>query len=147
MQAHTLVRTSAEIVTITTLRPGDVYKRLVKDWQGQYEAVFGIVQTVDANGEAAMISSLEVSKTKVDHKVFGTDSDLQIFASTPEEVSLGFDQYEEHLASDLRVALDAERKARIAITRFEEIKAAVNRGSTQAPAVTVTAHTAQEISA
>ena len=146
MQAHTLVRTSAEIVTITTLRPGDVYKRLVKDWQNQYEAVFGIVQTVDANGEAAMISSLEVSKTKVDHKVFGTDSDLQIFASTPEEVSLGFDQYEEHLASDLRVALDAERKARIAITRFEEIKAAVNRGNTQRPAVVVSSP-AQEISA
>jgi hypothetical protein len=147
MQTQTLVRASADIVTVHTLRPGDVYKRLTKNWQGQYDAAFGIVQTVDHNGSEAMISSLEVSSTKVEHVVFGTDTDLQIFASTPEEISHGFDQYADHVERTHAAAVEAEAKARLAMQRFAEIRAAVTEGAVQRPQTIVRAAATEEITA
>lgn len=145
MNTQTLVRASADVVTITTLRTGDVYKRLVKNWQGEYDATFGVVQSVDHNGEHAMISSLEIGGSKVDHKVFGTDTDLHIFAATPEEVAHRFDEQQDNLLAAFRAAQDAVQKAQTALDRFHQIRAQVEVGTVQSPAVVRS--TTQEITA
>jgi hypothetical protein len=88
MQTQSIVRASAQAITITTLTQGDVYKRLIEQSYStdKYRAVVGIVQSVDFNGEDAMISALEVDDGKVVSKVFGTDADIKIFSASTEEV-------------------------------------------------------------
>jgi hypothetical protein len=147
MQTQTLVRASADVVTVTTLRPGDVYKRLVKDWRNEYVATFGIVQTVDHNGVAAMISSLEISTGKVEHRVFGTDTDLQIFATTPAEVEHALAEHHESLMTAHRAAQDALDKASAALDRFDQIKDQIDSHTVQQPTVVRSTLAAEEITA
>lgn len=90
MQTQSIVRASAQAVTITTLTQGDIYKRLIETpySSDKYKAVIGIVQSVDFNGEDAMISALEVDDGKVTSRVFGNDSDLKIFSVGVEEATV-----------------------------------------------------------
>lgn len=94
MQTATLVQASAEIVTIVTLRPGDVYKRLVETPYStdKWAAYYGVVQTVDSNGEDAMVTSIELVDGAAKTKVFGTNVDVKLFAATPAEVELAFQE-------------------------------------------------------
>ncbi|TXH09358.1 MAG: hypothetical protein E6R04_08380 [Spirochaetes bacterium] len=89
METKSIVRASAQAITITTLTQGDVYKRLIEQSYSadKYRAVVGIVQSVDFNGEDAMISALEVSDAKVTLKVFGEGSDLKLFSITKDEAT------------------------------------------------------------
>lgn len=93
MQTTTLVRPTADVVTIVSLRPGDVYKRLDKDYSGT-KLFFGIVRDVLHNGEDAVITALEFSATfngvEPALKVFGTNDDLKLFPAEPEEVRTHF---------------------------------------------------------
>jgi len=105
-----LVKASATAITITTLREGDVYKRLEKDYSG-YKINFGIVTSVLFNGEDAAITAVEYSSNysdgyKIDSKVFGGDVELLIFHATKEEI-------ESHLA-------DLKRSANAAVSKAEK---------------------------
>ena len=125
MNTATLVRTSADVVTITTLRPGDVYKRLAKPSYGDgYEAYYGIVQTVDSNGADALITTLEfhVDYSKVEPKLqfFGTGTDLKLFAATPDEIGA-------HLSHVAEVAARRLVEAHKARDAAEQVVAAVER--------------------
>lgn len=118
MRTQTLVQASADIVTITTLRQGDVYKRLEVNASGygeKYVLNFGVVTDVLHNGEDSVISALEfeVSWTGVTPKLktFGTDSDLKLFDATPEEVRQHFGEVRDSTAKAVRAAEDALAKA------------------------------------
>jgi hypothetical protein len=91
MQTSTLVQASADVVRIVTLRKYDVYKRLDKQGYSEtYTMWLGVVQSVDFNGEEALVSAIEVNpfSGKAEIKTYGNSSDLKIFAATPEEVQL-----------------------------------------------------------
>lgn len=115
MNTQTLVRGSADIVTVTTLARNDVYKRLEENTYGEkYILKFGVVTDVMHNGEDAVITALEFT-TEYNGatsalKVFGTDSDLKLFAATPTE-------FIEHKAD---VQKRAERAVADAQTVLEE---------------------------
>ena len=119
MRTSTLVNATAEVVTITTLQAGDVYKRLqVNEYaagDGKYAMLFGIVQDVMHNGSDAVISALEftTSYTGVEPKLrtFGTDADLKLFAAQPDEVRAHFGEVQEASAKALQTARDAWQKA------------------------------------
>ncbi len=108
MDTKHLVQASATAITITTLREGDVYKRLEKDYSG-YKINFGIVTSVLFNGTDAAITAVEYASAysdgyKIESKVFGGDVELLIFHATKEEI-------ESHLADLKRSAESAVRKA------------------------------------
>lgn len=91
-----LVEASASVVAITKLSRGDVYKRLTKEsYQNTYDIRFGIVTDVLANGTDVAITALEFedsyTESKTAMKVFGGDSELQLFACDPSELSSHFD--------------------------------------------------------
>lgn len=91
MQTSTLIQASADVVRIVTLRSGDCYKRLERSWNDKYEMWLGAVQSVDYNGEDALVTAVELNPQtgKAEIKVFGTGTDLKLFAATPAEVQLG----------------------------------------------------------
>ncbi len=95
MNTTALVQATAQVVTITSLKAGDVYKRLQENSYGEkYTMLFGVVQDVMHNGEDAVISAIEFesdySGTEAKLKTFGTGADLKLFATTPDEVSVHF---------------------------------------------------------
>lgn len=125
MQTQSIVRASAQAVTIHTLTEGDLYKRLVEStWASgddRFRAVIGVVQSVDFNGEDGMISALEVSDGKVAHRVFGTGSDLKMFAVTKDEaVRLILDQ-RETLERAVRTADQALAEKQRELSHFNTI--------------------------
>ncbi len=86
-----LVEASATVVTVTNLKRGDVYKRLVESSaSGDSKLQIGIVSDVLHNGEAAAISALEYvsdyAGVRTEPKVFKTEDAPLIFAAHAEEV-------------------------------------------------------------
>lgn len=119
MRTSTLVQATADIITVVSLRTGDVYKRLEKDYSGGYTVQFGVVQDVMHNGEDAVITALEfaASYTGVEpkYKVFGTDSDLKLFAATPDEVRHHFEELVETTQRAVQTAeVDLTKKREMA---------------------------------
>jgi len=92
METASIVQASANVIRITKLKQGDVYKRLIEQNYGvdKYKMVFGIVQDVMFNGTDGAITAIEFdyswTSMGVSLKTFGTGADLQLFAATPEEV-------------------------------------------------------------
>ena len=109
MQTQSIVRASAQAITITTLTQGDVYKRLIEQSYSadKYRAVIGIVQSVDFNGEDAMISALEVSDGKVEMKVFGNDADLKIFSVSTDEATVLINDQQQTIENKVKSAREA----------------------------------------
>ena len=113
MQTQSIVRASAQAITITTLTQGDVYKRLIEQSYSadKYRAVIGIVQSVDFNGEDAMISALEVSDGKVEMKVFGNDADLKIFSVSTDEATVLINDQQQTIENKVKSAREALAQA------------------------------------
>jgi len=110
MQTKTLVQATANIVTIVNLAEGDVYKRITKsDYERDYKMFMGVVTSVMHNGEEAAITAIEFeeeySRVNVKNKIFAADSEMQLYSTTPEEVSA-------HLGTLAKLAReDVKRKA------------------------------------
>lgn len=126
MKVQTVVKDSAEIVRIVQLSPGDVYKRLVKQsYETAYSLRVGIVQDVLNNGERIAVTALEFehsySSAVPKIEVFGDDTDLTLFAATPDEVRVYLGEILEAARRQEKSAADAAAKAREILTRIEEI--------------------------
>jgi hypothetical protein len=116
MKIDQIVRpAAAEVITITTLRPGDVYSRLEKQsYSETYYMRLGIVQTVHANGTDAAFTAVEVDSLdySVALKVYGTGSDLALFTATPDEIRTVLGEALERAGRDVRDAEAALSKTR-----------------------------------
>lgn len=114
-QVKTLVRPTAQHIRITSLAQGDVYKRVVKEYQ-EHVVVFGVVTDVLANDEDAAVIAVEykLSYSDVDAKIvtFEGDSTVAIFPAEPEEVRTYFAE----------LAESAERKVRAKERELVEAK-------------------------
>lgn len=90
MNTTNFITASAEITTITSLKKGDVYKRLEESSYGGDEIVQGIVLDVLYNGTDAAIQVMEFKPGYKDidktFKVFGGAKDIKIFPSSKEEI-------------------------------------------------------------
>lgn len=111
MDTRTLIEASAEVVTITRLKAGDVYKRLDTGAYAASNLVFGVVQTAMNNGTDSAITAIEIvpgyQTATVANKVFASGTNVALFAATPEE-------YEAHCAAIMREidqSISAKRKA------------------------------------
>ena len=108
MNLTTLIQPTAEIVSITTLKKNDVYKRLNELYGNSYDLVFGVVLDVMHNGTDAAITALEFSvdtgNVKPVFKVFGTNADIKIFPAVADEVRMHFSELRAKAAELLKAA-------------------------------------------
>lgn len=117
MNTVNLVQASAEIIQITKLRKGDVYKRLDESAYSDSKLKYGVVYDVMFNGSDAVIQAIEYTKsydsisTKLE--VFATDKDLKLFNCTPEELH-------EHLGDMVGAAERKLEKAQKELAEAEE---------------------------
>lgn len=137
MQTKTLVEASADIITITSLKAGDVYKRLEKSYSG-YSVNFGVVTSVLHNGTDAAILAIEwkgsFREITAESKVFGTDDDIKIFAAEPAEVREHLDEVQRAGEQAIRKAQQDEAAAREALARAVEAYEIAASGGLRAPA-------------
>ena len=103
MHVRNLIEASANVVTITTLKRGDGYKRIIPATQfGEAKLQFGVVTSVMNNGSEGAISAVEYahdfSGVVVSVKAFDATADVALFAATVDEVM-------EHIA-EIRQAVD-----------------------------------------
>jgi hypothetical protein len=95
MRTEHLIQPSAEVITITSLKKGDVYKRLEKDYGNTYSLRLGIVEDVMHNGNDCAFTAIEYepnyNSVSTRSKVFGTESEVRLFAATPSEIAVHFD--------------------------------------------------------
>src|SRR5690349_24839270 len=89
MQTANFIQASAEVTNITTLKKGDVYKRLHDEGYGEDKIVYGIVYDVLYNGEDAAIMTLEFTpgyrELKTELKTFAGKKESKILPCTPDE--------------------------------------------------------------
>lgn len=112
MQVRQIIQSSADILTITRLSPGDVYKRVdTTTYSGDPTMRFGVVQTVMNNGEDSAITAVEWESdystgAKATIKVFDGAKPAALYPATPDEVAAHIDGL---IASAERALREAER--------------------------------------
>lgn len=122
MKINQLVQTNADIVTITTVKRGDVYKRLDEPSYGGPKLLFGVVTDVLANGETSVITALEVTASydtvEVIEKVFAGGGEVQLYPAQPEE-------FTEHRARMIEASERSVATKRRELDRAQELYARV----------------------
>lgn len=107
MQTKQAIQTSANVVRITSIKPGDVYKRFEENYDDK--TFFGLVKNVHNDGEKCIVEATEFiyrySTLDVQHKVLMGEKDYILFPSSPDELDLTL---EEAKKSELRKIEKAE---------------------------------------
>lgn len=139
MQVEQIIKASADVLTITTLSPGDVYKRVDTDYAGTSSLVFGVVQDVMNNGTDAAVTALEYAAaytTGVVAKltVFTGSKSVALFPATPDEVRAHMDDLRRSSGAALDRANEAQQKAQESHAAVVRLHNAVARGDLSAPA-------------
>lgn len=110
MNVKQAIQSSANVIRVTNVSAGDVYKRFDDSYDDR--VYYGVVQAVHNDGETAIIESLEYSyrysSLEINLKVIRGDKDYKLFPSSPEELN-----------TELSDVLD--KKTREIETKTEEI--------------------------
>ena len=144
MQVQQIVRASADVVTITTLRPGDVYKRVDETYSGDAVLRFGVVESTMNNGEDAAVSAFEYtpdysSGVAVKPVVFTGNKPVAIFPATPEEVAQHMDALVTAAQEASQRADESAAKMREALARTVGLRDRVLAGELTAPLTSIEA--------
>lgn len=118
MKTANFITASAEITTVTSLKKGDVYKRLNDSSYGEDTIVHGIVLDVLYNGTDAAIQTMEFksgyNSLDTDFKVFGSNKDIKVFPSSQEEVQVYLKDCINNIADEIetkkKAVIEAEEK-------------------------------------
>lgn len=109
MQTKQAIQTSANVIRVTSITPGDVYKRFDESYDDR--VYYGLVKTVNNDGENTIIESTEYSQSysdlNVTHKILRGEKDYILFPSSPEELNL---ELEKAKKKKLREIEEAETK-------------------------------------
>jgi hypothetical protein len=129
VRTSTLVQATADVVTIVSLRRGDVYKRLEEPTYGGTSLHFGVVTDVMHNGSDAVIVALEFpmlygGAPVPTLKTYGTSADLKLFAAQPEEVRQYFSEV---LDASAKAVTEADEKAMKARGVDTQVRAAIGQ--------------------
>lgn len=140
MDTHQLIRASAEVVTITSFKPGDVYKRVESDYSGGVTLRFGVVQDVMNNGTDAAFTALEyridyAAGVVADLKVYDGTKPAALYAAQPEEVRNHLEDLEDSARAKVKAATAELEKAELAHARVGILREQVNASNLTAPAV------------
>lgn len=93
MNVQQAIQTSANVIRITNISAGDVYKRFDDSYDER--VYYGVVQSVHNDGTNAIIEALEYryqyGSLNVEIKVLSGDKDYKLFPSSPEELNTELD--------------------------------------------------------
>lgn len=102
------IQSSANVVRITSVSAGDVYKRFDESYEDR--TYYGVVKAVHNDGEKTIIESTEYcykyNDVDVTHKIINGTKDYVIFPSTPEELNLELDGARKKQLDKIRDAKD-----------------------------------------
>lgn len=105
MQTKNLIQTSANVIRITNLKIGDLYKRY-SDSAYDNSIYYGIVKAINNNGENTFLEAVEYNKSyssiTADFKVFSGDKDLSIFPATLDEIKDEFSKIVDKLEDEIK---------------------------------------------
>lgn len=138
MQVQQMIRASADVLTITTLSPGNVYKRIDTAGYGSSDPVlrFGVVQSVMNNGEDSAVTALEFTAdytgVAAALKVFDGGKPVSIFPATPDEITQHLTELTERAERDVADAEKALQGKRDAHARVLHLRGQI--GELSAPA-------------
>lgn len=103
MNVKQAIQASANVIRITNISAGDVYKRFDDSYDDRI--YYGVVQSVHNDGETAIIEALEYSyrysSLDIDLKVLRGDKDYKLFPSSPEELNIELDDVIEKKTKDI----------------------------------------------
>lgn len=126
MKINQVIQTSADIITVLTVKRGDIYKRLDTPSYGSPKLLFGVVTDVLANGETSVVTAVEVTATYADveisEKVFAGDNDVQLYPADIEDFTAYRTQMIEAAERSRANALKAYEKAEGLYRRVQEIQ-------------------------
>ncbi len=124
MKTQNVIQASANIIRITQLKKGDVYKRVEEANYGGASIRYGVVIDILNGGEKGFIESIEYTKSyssiEAVVKVFTGNDDIAIFPTTIEEVNehlngcidsiqKSIDQKEKDLEKEMKCLEDAKK--------------------------------------
>lgn len=91
MQTKNLIQAATNVIKITRLQKGDVYKRVLNDAYKKEDVCFGVVIDILNDGEHTYLETLEYTKDysnypKAEVQIHSGDKDLALFPATVDEV-------------------------------------------------------------
>ena len=93
MHTKQIIQASANVIRITNLRKGDVYKRIDDSSYGD-KVHYGVVLNLYNNGEKTYIETIEYkagySDITAERKVIGGEDDVEIFPASITEIEENF---------------------------------------------------------
>lgn len=123
MQTKNIIQTSVNVIRVTNLKAGDLYKR-IEDSSYSTNVKYGIVKAVLNNGEKTFIESIEYTKSynsiSAEMAIISGEKDIVIFPATIEEVQSEFEGLENKLVKEIQEKekeIEAKKKC-IAETRL-----------------------------
>lgn len=136
MQTTQMIRNSAEVLTIVSLAPGDVYKRVEETSYDGAKIRFGVVQSVMNNGTDAAVTAIELTpalpaSVVAAQKVFTGSKPEAIFPATPDEVTAHLEALLDAAQKAVARATEEQEKAQRQYALVQSVRASV--GTLNAP--------------
>ncbi len=123
MNVKQAIQASANVIRVTNIAPGDVYKRFDDSYDER--VYYGVVQNVHNDGETAIIEAIEYnykySSLSVDLKVLRGDKEYRLFPATPEDLNLELDGVVERKKRDIQTKEDEIKKLTKEIDEVEKL--------------------------
>lgn len=105
MNTKQVVQSSANVIRITNVAVGNLYKRFELEGYGSDETIFGIVNNIYNDGESTIIQATEYTagynNISVKFKNITSKKEVIIFPASIEEFQLEFDELKEKLQKDV----------------------------------------------
>ena len=126
MQTKQVVQASANVVRITQVSAGDVYKRFESTSYSDY-TYYGIVRNVHNDGENTVIEATEFKKDysslDITNKVFTQKTEnLMMFPATPEELNMELDGITRKKEKEIEKKQDEIKKLEQEIVDIKKIE-------------------------
>jgi hypothetical protein len=108
MKINTVIRPSAEVIQITDVSVGAVYKRLDTPSYGEPRLLFGVVTDILHNGEEAALVAIEFvppmygGSIEPVIKTFKGEAEVSIYPAQPDEFRLAMSQAIEKQEATIR---------------------------------------------
>lgn len=124
------IQSTANVIRITSVSAGDVYKRFA-DTDYDDKVYYGVVKAVHNDGEKTLIEAVEYcykySDISVGYKVISGTKDVTIFPSSPEELNL---ELEKARKAQVRKIEEAQKQIEASNKLLTEIDGLIS-GETQ----------------
>jgi hypothetical protein len=121
MEIKQAIQSSANVIRVTSVSPGDVYKRFDEAYADR--VYFGIIKNVHNDGDNTIIESIEYrysyGSMDVEYKVLRGTNNYILFPASPEELDMELsgcisrkkreiEEYEEKINKDKKIIIEIE---------------------------------------